>query len=354
MYIQIFDHKSLASVLYKINIQDGLWNSTISYKKDSEDNLCKVYEHIDEFVEFFKTNRKKIEYTILIGSKQETDLLIEQMKVEKDEIVFCYDPSIIQPNQKLQKRDNRAIGTQPVGTDLKKMLDAVVGTINDNQQAYYNTIQESIKNLEGFIVKMSQGRIVGRNGGGNELNSINTVLGQISSSVSKIEDRTLETNYYSKELYNQAPNQTNDSSLITKEVLDELDQYKKDFYLKVSQNGVNVSVEMVSMLYEEKYRMEQQEGPDSPSVARMKEMISFCLSRIKGLNVSVKQSCSGDAFDGNTMIAYDDIIETNQKGLDGRVACSITPAFYWTLPRVNAPESYSTLLKEEVVALYKC
>lgn len=352
MYILLFDCKTLASILYKINIPDGFWERTITYNKDSKDNKCKVYENIDEFVEFFKTNRKAIDYTILIGSKQETDLLFKHMKVEKDEVVLCYD--YIQPNQKPQTHDNREIRTQPASIDMKKMLDDVVGIINYNQKAYYNAIQESIKNLESFIAKMQQGRVVGRNGGGNELNSINTVLGQISNMIGKIDERTIETNYYSKELYNQAPNQTNDSSMITKEILDELDRYKNDFYLKVSQNGVNVSIETMSMLYEEKYRLEQQEGPESPSVVRMKEMISFCLSRIKGLNVSVKQSCSGDAFDGNTMVAYDDIIETNQKGLDGRVACSITPAFYWTLPRVNAPESYSTLLKEEVVALYKC
>ena len=116
--------------------------------------------------------------------------------------------------------------------------------------------------------------------------------------------------------------------------------------------GVNTVIEILERLYTEKNLL-MQKGNADDELDRIAQIISFCEAKIKKLNLKVRLSSEGDEFDGGRMVSFDDKVVTDDENKKGRVAYSISPAIYWTLPRVNAPGEDELLIKEETVALYE-
>lgn len=175
----------------------------------------------------------------------------------------------------------------------------------------------------------------------------------ITNSFEELSKKQLETNYLVTEIYNREPEVSNSgSSEVIEDLRKELASYKNDFYQKsMMKFGVNTAIEILERLYTEKNLLKQKEDPEA--LDRIIQIISFCEARMKKLNLRVRLSSDGDEFDGSRMVSYDDKVAIDDENMKGRVAYSIFPAIYWTLPRVNAPGDDELLIKEETVALYE-
>ena len=163
-----------------------------------------------------------------------------------------------------------------------------------------------------------------------------------------------ESLYLINQIYNQLQTGIgSNSSEIVEDLRKELAEYKNDFYQKsMQQFGVNITINILERLYVEKDQLMHQENVNE-ELTRITQIISFCETKMKKLNLRISHSSDGDEFDGRKMITYDDKVSTDNTDLKGRVAYSIFPAIYWTLPRVNAPGEDELLIKEETVALYE-
>ena len=185
--------------------------------------------------------------------------------------------------------------------------------------------------------------------------SINNLLG--NKDVVKehiVNDSSFEANinkkldYIISTIEMQSGDRSDDSVDILKE---ELDTYRSDFYLKsVKRMGLDAIINILEHfcnLYH-----------DSNDDTNDKEIYKTAITYIENvLKRSMRVSCfytqQGESFDPDTMIAYEgDYVSTNDDELRGKVAESIVPAIYWTLPRINS-EDQEYLYKEEVVVLYK-
>lgn len=184
-------------------------------------------------------------------------------------------------------------------------------------------------------------------------------MDEIIERVKILDDRTRSIEFSIGELDNLTNNESFGVNSVITELQTELSEYKKDFYFKSMQKyGVNIMIEILKKLYEEKHslRLLNQDQVQNDFLERIERIIVFCKNRAKKMNVLIEESSNGDIFDGKKMIAYDDdCIFTNEECLKGRVASSISPAFYWILPRVNAPiaDYYKLMIEEEIVVLYK-
>lgn len=180
----------------------------------------------------------------------------------------------------------------------------------------------------------------------------------LTRQLSEIHQWAHNTDYLVDLMYNKEPETThNGSSIIIEDLRKELNEYKNDFYQKsMMKFGVNTVIDILERLYSEKNELEkthQNTNNVSEELNRLKRIICTCETLIKKLNLRVEYSKEGDEFDGTKMESYDDYVLTDNINKKGRVAYSIRPAIYWTLPRVNDPKGDDLVIKTEIVAIYK-
>ena len=137
-----------------------------------------------------------------------------------------------------------------------------------------------------------------------------------------------------------------------KSLKNELTAYRTDFYLKsVQRLGLDAFLDVLDRLCTRLYNSSQS-SEDS------KETLRYAISMIERtlhskFHIRCVSSESGTVFNSRTMIAYpEDSVFTDNVSLKGCVAHSISPAIYWTLPRVNSDDT-EFLYKEENVVLYQ-
>lgn len=263
----------------------------------------------------------------LIGSKRETEDVFQQLNGYPLNIC-CYDVQQTEPNKNLNSSLISLDGLLSSLNEIKALLKR-----EQPKSANYALINTSSPQRETKEIK--------------ELKSF------ISDSFEALNKKQSETNYLVTEIYNREPEaSSNGGSKVIEDLRKELAAYKNDFYQKsMMKFGVNTAVEILERLYTEKNLLKQNEN--SEELERIMLIISFCEAKMKKLNLRVRISSDGDEFDGGRMVSYDDKVATDDENLKGRVAYSISPAIYWTLPRVNAPGEDELLIKEETVALYE-
>ena len=266
---------------------------------------------------------------VLIGQPKQTEELFRDLVILNYN-VCCYDVEQVElvrqtPNQ--QPSTNEILASlNEIKTLLKK---------EQSQSTNYALINTSSPQRENKDIK--------------ELKSF------LTESLESLIKKQSETQYLVSEIYNshESGASSNGSSEIIDDLRKELATYKNDFYQKSMLNfGVNTAIEILERLYTEKNLLKQKSDAAN-ELSRLEQIISFCEAKMKKLSLKVSHSVDGDEFDGNRMVSYDDKIATDNEDMKGRVAYSISPAVYWTLPRVNAPGEDKLLIKEEIVALYK-
>ncbi len=265
---------------------------------------------------------------LLIGTPNQTIKLLKKLK-QYNYNVYCYE---LDNNENIQKYDSQHIGVDEIFTSLNELKDLLKR--EQHRSANYALINTSSPQRETKDIK--------------ELKSF------IIDSFEALNKTQLETNYLVTEIYNRNQEETscNGSSEVIADLRKELAAYKNDFYQKsMMKLGVNTAIEILEGLYAEKNLLKKKENSEELNI--IMQIISFCESKIKKLNLRVRFSSDGDEFDGGRMVSFDDKIPTDDGNMKGRVAYSISPAIYWTLPRVNAPGEDELLIKEEIVALYE-
>lgn len=228
---------------------------------------------------------------------------------------------------------------------------------SDSQQSF-DAIMRSLEEIKTSLKKDSQSKssifcdpptFRGRT---KETLNPNTALENISNDIRSIRE---QTDFLIGEVNNIVAGNTHQgNNSIVEDLRKELSTYKNDFYLKSMQKyGVDIAIDIILRLYNEKNELKLKNGYNPQDIAQIDRLISYCESKARKLNLQIEHSSEGDEFDGNKMIAYDDRVKTENPEQVGQVAYSISPAFYWTLPRVNAPGEDKLLVKEEVVALFE-
>lgn len=263
----------------------------------------------------------------LIGSTRETEGVFQQLNKYKFNIC-CYDVQQTEPNQNIN--------------NLQISLNGILSSLNEIKTLLK---REQPKSANYALINTSSPQ--------RETKDIKELKSFISDSFEVLNKKQSETNYLVTEIYNREPEAlSNSGSEVIEDLRKELAAYKNDFYQKsMMKFGVNTAIEILERLYTEKNLLKQNENPEK--VERIMQIISFCEAKMKKLNLKVRLSSDGDEFDGGRMVSYDDKVATDDENMKGRVAYSISPAIYWTLPRVNAPGEDELLLKEETVALYE-
>ena len=263
----------------------------------------------------------------LIGSKSETDSIYQKLKNYRLNIC-CYDPKQADPNRNTNNSQFSLEGVLSSLDEIKALLKR-----EQPKSSNYALINTSSSQRESKDMK--------------ELKSL------ILESFETLNKKQSEMNYLVNEIYNHDQETSSDGySEILADLRNELAAYKNDFYQKsMLKFGVNTTIEILERLYNEKNLLKQKENLEE--FDRITQIISFCESKMKKLNLRISHSIEGDEFDGERMIYFDDKVATEDENMKGRVAYSIFPAIYWTLPRVNAPGEDELLIKEETVALYE-
>lgn len=272
-------------------------------------------------------NLKEGTSIFLIGSKSETDSIYQKLKKYRLNIC-CYDPKQADPNRNTNNSQFSLEGVLSSLDEIKALLKR-----EQPKSSNYALINTSSSQRESKDMK--------------ELKSL------ILESFETLNKKQSEMNYLVNEIYNHDQETSSDGySEILTDLRNELAAYKNDFYQKsMLKFGVNTTIEILERLYNEKNLLMQKENLEE--FDRITQIISFCESKMKKLNLRISHSIEGDEFDGERMIYFDDKVATDDENMKGRVAYSIFPAIYWTLPRVNAPGEDELLIKEETVALYE-
>lgn len=132
---------------------------------------------------------------------------------------------------------------------------------------------------------------------------------------------------------------------------EELSKYRNDFYFKsVQRQGLDAMLEVLesmnTLLYNSRTKGVDVTGAIEHGINLIKRALQ------KTFKIRFESSNEGDEYDEEKMIAYpSDSIFTNDERLRGHVAKSLSPAIYWTIPRVNSTD-LDFLYKEESVILY--
>lgn len=262
----------------------------------------------------------------LIGSTRETEGVFQQLQNKFN--VCCYDVQQTGPNNNIN--------------NLQSSLDGVLSSLNEIKALLK---REQPKSANYALINTSSPQ--------RETKDIKELKSYISDSLEALNKKQYETYYLVTEIYNREQEaSSNGCSEVIEDLRKELTAYKTDFYQKsMMKFGVNTVVEILERLYTEKNLLKQNDN--SEELERIMQIISFCEAKMKKLNLRVRLSSDGDEFDGGRMVTYDDKVATDDQYMKGRVAYSISPAIYWTLPRVNAPGEDELLIKEETVALYE-
>ena len=180
-----------------------------------------------------------------------------------------------------------------------------------------------------------------------EINSnIEKDLMALKNSVSTLSEGIEEIKQYLQSNSNRESDETN------RLLKEELAAYRSDFYLKsVQRLGMDALLDIMDRLCTRLY-------DSNNSSDETKEVLKYTIALIERtlrskFRVRCVSSEPGAEFNSETMIAYpDDSIATEDTALIGCVAQSISPAIYWTIPRVNSDEM-EFLYKEENVVLYQ-
>ena len=281
----------------------------------------------ETIISYCNKNLSKDSCIILLGSPEETKNI--QNFLSRYYNICCYDIKKISTHNK-----------------------------NTNQQIYSNEILNSLNEIK-TLLKKEQSKNANTVFSSPSLpqydnKDIKGLKSYLEESLETINKKQTEVQYLVSEIYNRSSETSNtNSSEIIEDLRKELLAYKNDFYQKsMLKFGVNTAIEILERLYIEKNLLKQKENANE-ELNRITQIITFCETIIKKLNLKVIYSSEGEEFDGNRMVTYDDKVYTNNENLKGRVAYSISPAIYWTLPRVNDPGKDELLIKEEAVTLYE-
>jgi len=132
---------------------------------------------------------------------------------------------------------------------------------------------------------------------------------------------------------------------------EELSKYRNDFYFKsVQRQGMDAMLEVLDSMCTLLHNSRNKSQEVIDSIEYGIKLIERALQ--KSFKIKFISSKVGDHYNEETMIAYPtDSVATNDQNLSGCVAKSLSPAIYWTLPRVNSTD-LEFLYKEESVILY--
>lgn len=290
-----------------------------------------------------------------------TDCYSGQTCKVKDEELKSFCIKYSQYHFIILNNENSSIFLRKLLTDLGVSYYEYINQTNStNDNAKYSEILLALKNIE---------KNMGNNSSKSsffsfsKLNSENNVIGdskhssvitQMTHQLQSLTEKISGIEYIVNELYNQEPNQSDKSSIVIEDLRRELSSYKEDLYLKSMQKyGVEIAIKIIDRLYAERRDLNESGSFNNEIIERYNKLIEFCSSEFRRLNLRIFNSNSGDLFDGERMVSYDDYVETEDHTLNGRVAYSISPSISWTLPRVNSDSKTELVLKEEIVALYK-
>lgn len=304
--ICLCDLHTLALIIF----QDGKKQIGKFHNEELLINYC--INHAEEF-----------NHIIFLGNPNKTTQTKEFLKLNHITNVYSYDTSA---KHNSSSSDN-----------LQASIETILNTVYDIK----NTLkEEQPKNSSLLSINTSSAP--------KDLKELRIMVESMSETIGKVERQS----DYLIGCMDTGTSSENNS--MVEDLRNELNAYKNDFYYKSMQRyGVNISIEILDRLYNEKHYLERDHAADNMALKNIKKIIAFCETKIKKLNIQTETSNEGDNFDCNTMVSYDDIVMTNDKELRGRIAYSISPAYYWTLPRVNAPGEDKLLIKEETVALYE-
>ena len=282
----------------------------------------------DAALRFCVKNKHNAISVILLGATNETKSFFDGL-AQYDINVCCYDVQQADPTRIINHSQSSLEEVLSSLHEIKTLLKR-----EQPKSANYALINTSSPQRETKDIK--------------ELKSF------ISDSFEALNKKQSETNYLVTEIYNRESEvSSNGGSEVIEDLRKELAAYKNDFYQKsMMKFGVNTVIEILERLYTEKNLL-MQKGNADDELDRIAQIISFCEAKMKKLNLKIRLSSEGDEFDGGRMVSFDDKVVTDDENKKGRVAYSISPAIYWTLPRVNAPGEDELLIKEETVALYE-
>lgn len=286
----------------------------------------KLYRHNDESLEDFCRMNDQNYFIILNNAKESASLIwiLSNLGIQ----YYEYDRNLS------GIKDNGEISE--ILTILHR-IENNIGNNNSNKGSF----------LSSFTRPSSERNIINNPKQLAELSKIEAQIMELSEKFSRIE-------YIVNELYNQDSNHDEKSNVVIEELRRELSSYKNDFYLKSMQKyGVDIAIKIMDRLYIERRDIEQSDHTDSELLDRYNKLIDFCTSEFKRLNLKFTISSTGDAFDGERMVSYEDYVETDDISLAGCVAESVSPAVSWTLPRIDGVSKAEIILKEEIVVLYK-
>lgn len=282
---------------------------------------------LNEFIKWCSENLSPEACIVLLGTNQIDGLFsyLEHFRFN----ICCYDINLHTYQRVANNNQNSTNDILNAVNEIKTLLKREQP--KNSNYSLFNTSSpqydtKEIKELKSFLVELFEG----------------------------LNKKQSETQYLVSEIYNRDAETSNNGSIeIIDDLRKELAAYKNDFYQKSMLNfGVNTAIEILERLYTERNLLKQSTNIDG-ELDRITKIISFCEIKIKKLNLKVSYSSEGDEFDSSRMITYDDKVSTDNEDLKDCVAYSISPAIYWTLPRVNAPGEDELLIKEETVALYE-
>lgn len=321
-------------LIFKYNVE----NSEFVYYSDGTPKNVGPVDN-DSLVKYIKGN--DLNLLLLLGPPHKT------AEVQKDLESSTFDrivPSYMgRPTRILKRFDIICIeNSAPATPQAAAPTQPVQGT---QEQQYVSQILDHIDRSY-TLLKQEIATVKAQPSPTTHQPANNSKINEIATNVENIEK---QQKYFFGELLDSAQRSGGDNGMVVA-LKNELSEYKEDFYRKSMQRyGVDAMMNILKHLYQERYELlKAQQDTD-----RIDQHIKVCTSEAKRLNIRLRISAEGDMFDGNSMVYYDDTVPAPSPDKRGQVACSITPAFYWTLPRVNAPNSDDLLLQEEVVALYE-
>lgn len=290
-----------------------------------------------------------------------TDCYSGQTHKVKDEELKSFCITYSQYHFIILNNENSSMSLRKLLNDLEvSHYEYISQTNSTNDNAKYSEILLALKNIEKNIGNnSSKSSFFSFSKLNSEKNVIDdskqsSVITQMTHQLLSLTEKISGIEYIVNELYNQEPNQSDKSSIVIEDLRHELSSYKEDLYLKSMQKyGVDIAIKIIDRLYAERRDLNESGSFNNEIIERYNKLIEFCSSEFRRLNLRIFNSNSGDLFDGERMVSYDDYVETEDHTLNGRVAYSISPSISWTLPRVNSDSKTELVLKEEIVALYK-
>lgn len=232
---------------------------------------------------------------------------------------FCFSP--------LKNVDEAKISHQ-----FKQDTHIFVGGSVDGGGIHYSYEEFFVKLIKLYSSKSDDGDTLSLS---NSLSELKEMLSAISGKVDSI-------------IENSDKEEDNLEVISLKE---ELSKYRTDFYFKsVQRQGLDAMLEVLESMNTLLYNSRTKGNDVTGAIEHGISLIERALQ--KTFKIRFESSNEGDEYDEEKMIAYpSDSIFANDERLSGHVAKSLSPAIYWTIPRVNSTD-LEFLYKEESVILY--